>query len=654
MTEDRHYRIPRVLKDEDDLNPSNPSPGATFQDIAEIRFSRRAALKGLLATSALTAVGTALAPLQKAHAAAGESTLKFSEIPHAYDAEFHVADGYEAQILLRWGDKVLADAPEFTPGKLTAEAQAKQFGYNCDFIGYMPLPAGSDNSENGLLFINHEYTIPHLMFPGFADDKAAFEGTTADSTAVELEAHGGTVVEVKKEAGAWKVVDGSKYNRRITLNTEMEIGGPAAGHDRMKTSADPTGRKVLGMINNCAGGWTPWGTILTGEENFHQYFGGDPAGTAEATNHKRYGIKAEPSYPWGKFVDRFDVTKEPNEPNRFGWIVEVNPYEPDQAPVKRTALGRFKHEGAQAVVGADGRVVAYTGDDERFEYVYKYVSNGTFDPAAGVANSALLDDGVLHVAKFSDDGNVDWLPLVHGQGELTEANGFKSQADVLIEARRAADLLGATKMDRPEDIEADPKTGKVYLVLTKNDKRKPEQVDAVNARADNKWGHIVELTPPTKDGKLDHAAAKFAWNIFIQAGNPKDAAQGAKYGGEVSESGWFACPDNVAFDPKGRIWIATDGFPDFGIHDGVWAADLDGAGRAITKHFLGCPRGAELCGPVFTPDGQTLFVAVQHPAEEDESNFDKPTTRWPDFADGVPPRPSVLAIVKKGGGEIGS
>jgi hypothetical protein len=249
---------------------------------------------------------------------------------------------------------------------------------------------------------------------------------------------------------------------------------------------------------------------------------------------------------------------------------------------------------------------------------------------------------------------VEWLPLVHGQGELTEANGFKSQADVLIEARRAADLLKATKMDRPEDIEVDPKSGKVYVVLTKNDKRKADQVDAVNARAENKWGHIVELTPPAKDGKTDHAATKFAWDIFLQAGDPKDAAQGAKYGGEVSESGWLACPDNVAFDPQGRIWISTDGFTDFGVHDGVWAADTDGAGRAITKHFVGCPRGAEMCGPVFTPDGQTLFVSVQHPGEEDESNFDNPTTRWPDFADGVPPRPSVVAIVKKGGGEIGS
>jgi secreted PhoX family phosphatase len=652
MTDDRHYRMPRILKDEDDLNPSNPSAGVSFQDIAAVRFSRRAALKGLLATSALTAVGTAVAPMRAARATPADSSLKFTEIPHAMDANLHVAEGYEAQILLRWGDKVLDGAPEFAPGKLTADGQSKQFGYNCDFIGYLPLPAGSDNSENGLLFVNHEYTNPHVMFPGFADAKAAAAGTTADSTAIELAAHGASIVEVRREGGVWKSVDGSKYNRRLTLNTEMAISGPAAGHDRLKTSADPSGKTVLGMINNCSGGWTPWGTILTAEENFHQYFGGDPAGTPEAGNYKRYGMKGEPSYPWGKFVDRFDVTKELNEANRFGWIVEVNPYDPAQAPVKRYALGRFKHEAAQAVVSADGRVVAYTGDDEIFEYVYRYVSNGTFDAGAGLANSALLDDGTLYVARFADDGSVEWLPLVHGEGELTEANGFKSQADILIETRRAADLLKATKMDRPEDIEIDPKSGKVFVVLTKNNKRKTDQVDAMNARPENLWGHIVELAPPAKDGKTDHAAAKFAWDMFLQAGDPKDAAQGAKYGGEVSDSGWFANPDNIAFDPKGRLWIATDGFPDFGVHDGVWAADTEGAGRAVTKHFLGCPQGAELCGPVFTPDGQTLFVSEQHPGED--ANFDAPSTRWPDFADTMPPRPSVVAIVKKGGGEIGS
>lgn len=649
MINDRHYRVPTVLKDEDDSRPSNQTPGVTFAELADIRFSRRAALTGLLATSALTAVG-GLIP-SKAQAATPTSSLQFAEIPHGMDDKLHVAEGYDAQILLRWGDKVAADAPEFDPMTQSGASQAKQFGYNCDFIAYMPLPAGSTNSENGLLYVNHEYTDPHVMFPGFADEKAAAEGTTADSTAVELEAHGGSIVEIKKEGGAWKAVDGSQYNRRITLNTEMTIVGPAAGHDRLKTSADPSGTKVLGMINNCGGGWTPWGTVLTAEENFHQYFGGDPAGTPEEGNYKRYGMKGEPSYPWGKFVDRFDVTKELNEANRFGWIVEINPYDPASTPVKHTALGRFKHEAANTAISADGKLVVYSGDDERFEYVYKYVSNGTYDPAKGFENSALLDDGTLYVAKFAANGGVEWLPLVHGQGPLTDANCFKSQADVLIETRKAGDLLGATKMDRPEDIEVDPISGKAYVVLTKNDKRKSDQLDPTNPRAKNLWGHIIELLPPAKNGKADHAAANFTWDMFIRAGNPKDA-MGAWYGGDVTDAGWFANPDNLAFDPKGRMWIATDGFPDHGVHDGVWATDTEGVGRAVTKHFLGCPSGAELCGPAFTPDGQTFFVSVQHPSED--GSFDAPTTRWPDFDDKMPPRPSVVAIVKKGGGEVGA
>ena len=654
MRNDDHYRLPPVLKDEDDSRPSNSSRNETFAGLADIRFSRRAALTGLLATTALTAGAGVLAPLSGARAATIDSSLKFAEIPHGYDANLHIPEGYEAQILLRWGDKVAADAPDFAPGRVTAADQARQFGYNCDFIAYLPLPAGSTNSENGLLFVNHEYTNPHMMFPGFADAKAAVEGTTAETTAVELEAHGASIVEVKKENNAWKVVEGSQYNRRLTLSTEMALSGPAAGHDRLKTSADPSGTSVLGMINNCGGGLTPWGTILTAEENFHQYFGGDPSTGAEAANYKRYGIKGEPSYPWGKFVDRFDVGKELNEPNRFGWVVEINPYDPSWKPVKRTALGRFKHEAAATVISADGRLVLYSGDDERFEYVYKFVSTGTFDPAKGLDNAALLDDGTLHVAKFAADGTLQWLPLIHGEGPLTEANGFKSQADILIETRRAADLLGPTKMDRPEDVDIDPLTGRVFVVMTKNDKRKVDQVDPMNRRAENKWGHIIELTPPAKDGKVDHAATTFAWDMFIQAGNPAEAQQQAQYGGAVSDSGWFANPDNVAFDPKGRLWIATDGFPDHGVHDGLWGTDTQGAGRAVTKHFLGCPSGAELCGPAFTPDGQTLFVAVQHPGEEDGSNFDTPTTRWPDFADNMPPRPSVVAVVKKGGGEIGA
>jgi len=257
------------------------------------------------------------------------------------------------------------------------------------------------------------------------------------------------------------------------------------------------------------------GHNFSAEENFNGYFGGDPTGTDEAENLKRYGIKSEPSYAWSKFETRFDVTNEPHEPNRFGWIVEIDPYDPASQPVKRTALGRLKHEAATTLVNRDGRLVVYMGDDERFEYIYKYVSEETFDPAKGKANSNLLDQGTLFVGRFAANGTMEWLPLQFGQGPLSPANGFSSQADVLIEARRAADFLGATKMDRPEDIKTNPKTGFVYAVLTKNDKRKPDQVDGVNARPENLWGQIVELTPPMRDGSLDHAATRFGWDVFI-------------------------------------------------------------------------------------------------------------------------------------------
>lgn len=651
MTES-HYRTPVRINDEDDNNPSNLSAGPVMTDLIAQRMSRRTALKGLLASAAVSAIGVGTGfTARPAQASMG---LSFGEIPHAYDENLHIPAGYTGKAILRWGDPIVAGAADFDAEKRDAAAQAQQFGYNNDFIHFCPLPEGSASSDHGLLVVNHEYTDTHMIFPGFKDAKEALAGATAEMAAYEQAAHGLSVVEIKKEGNAWSLVTASKFNRRITLATEMEIVGPVAGHERLKTSADASGRQVFGTMNNCAGGWTPWGTILSAEENIHQYFGGDPAGTPEAANAKRMGIKGEPSYAWGKFDARFDISKEPNEPNRFGWIIEVDPYNPDAKPVKHTALGRFKHEAATTVINTDGRLVVYTGDDERFEYVYKFVSNGTFDPSKGRANSELLNDGTLFVAKFDADGKVTWMPLLHGQGDLTEANGFKSQADVLIDARRAGDLLGATKMDRPEDIETSDKTGKVYVVLTKNDKRKADDLNPANDRAENKWGHIIEMVPPMTDGKADHAATAFTWSAFIKAGNPGDAAEGSAYGGKVTDAGWFANPDNVAFDASGRLWIATDGFPDFGVHDGLWVTETEGENRAITRHFLGCPRGAELCGPAFTPDGKTLFVSIQHPGEEKGTNFANPSTRWPDFKDGVPARPSVVAVTKDDGGEIGA
>jgi hypothetical protein len=557
--------------------------------------------------------------------------------------------------LIRWGDKVLADAPAFDVAAQSAAAQEKQFGYNCDFIAYMPLPLGSDNSENGLLCINHEYTGAELMFPGLTEE-TKLERMTKEQVEVELAAHGHSVIEIRKQGGTWQPVDGSPFSRRLTFATPMRVSGPAAGHERLKTSADPDGMMVMGTANNCAGGLTPWGTVLVAEENFNGYFGGDAAKMPQADAYKRYGVSSDSWYAWWKFQDRFNVEKEPNEPNRFGWMVEYDPYDPASVPVKRTALGRFKHEGATTIVNKDGRVVAYSGDDERFDYLYRFVTAGTFNPNDRAANMDLLDEGMLSVARFADDGTLQWLPLVFGEGPLTAANGFSSQGDVVIEARRAADLLGATPMDRPEDVEPNPVNGKVYALMTNNSRRKLGQTDAANPRFDNTAGHIIEMTPPGGEGKdADHAADTFTWEHFIIAGDPTWGS--TLYGKGTSKNGWFAAPDGAVIDAKGRLWIATDqggAQAGFGTGDGIWACDTSGDGRAVTRYFFRCPTGAEMAGPAFTPDNKTFFVSVQHPAEDKGSTFDSPSTRWPDFADGMPPRPSVVAITKDDGGEIGT
>jgi hypothetical protein len=652
------------LLEEADGPAHNPTANPTMGEIIAMRFSRRGLLKGALAVSAISATVAPAALLTAERArAAGASAFSFSEVEAGVDDNHHVAEGYDADVLLRWGDPLFPDAPEFDPNAQTAEKQARQFGYNNDYVGYIPLPDAENPTEHGLLVVNHEYTNEHLMFPGIVtivEGKAEIAPADKARIDIEMAAHGGTVAEIRKVGGKWQLVKESPYNRRITAGTEMELTGPAAGSDRLKTAADPSGKKVFGTVNNCAGGVTPWGTYIMAEENFHGYFLGElPAGHREAANYERLGVP-DGTYEWGNFYDRFDVSKEPNEPNRFGWIVEVDPFDANSVPKKRTALGRVKHEGAESIVAKDGRVVFYLGDDERFDYVYKFVTAGTFDPNNRAANMNLLDEGTLYVARFDADGSIAWLPLVHGQGPLTAENGFADQGDVVIETRRAADLLGATKMDRPEDVQPNASNGKVYVMLTNNTRRKAEQVDAANPRAENAFGHIIEITEA--DG--DFAASRGTWEVMLKCGDPSVAEVGSTFSTETSKNGWFGMPDNCAIDAAGRLWVSTDGNSPSGTGrtDGLWAVDTEGEARATSRLFYRVPVGAELCGPVFAPDDQSLFVAVQHPGDGGDdwepfgrqSYYEDLSTRWPDFRDDMPTRPSVVAITRQGGGKVGA
>jgi secreted PhoX family phosphatase len=649
-----------------DNQPLSPAGGDTIGDIIAKRYSRREVMRGTLGVAAATVLfGPTLGGAAKA--VGTPDRFDFTEVEAGADETHHVAEGYRADILLRWGDPLFPDSPPFDPLKQSAAAQLKQFGYNNDYIAFFPL---DDSGNRALLCVNHEYTNEEIMFPDLVrQDTICFPDMTAELVEIEMAAHGVSIVEIARENGRWRPVPDSKFNRRISpANTAMRVDGPAAGHDRMKTSADPAGERILGTLNNCAGGATPWGTYLTAEENVHGYFwsdqcttGGKPPsglGGDQAKSYARYGVPGL-WQAWGKFVDRFNVDKEPNEPNRFGWIVEIDPVDPDSQPVKHTALGRFRHEGAECIVNKDGRVVIYSGDDARFDYVYRFVSHGRYDPEDRAANMKLLAAGTLSVARFDAEGTVTWLPLVFGNPWLTPDFGFTSQADVLIDARLAADLLGATRMDRPEDVQPNPVTGKVYVILTNNKERSAGGEDAANPRPENVFGHIIEMTPP--DG--DHAAECFTWDMLVRCGDPAVAEVGAMWNPDTSDNGWFACPDNAAVDAAGRLWISTDQGEPWPTRraDGLYALETEGDRRRTSKLFFRCPVGAEMCGPCFTPDQETLFVAVQHPGAdgtdrykgfERASSFADPATRWPDFKPDMPPRPSVVAITKVGGGKI--
>ncbi len=628
----------------------NPSNAEAFSDVFNARLSRRQLLKGAALLPLLGLPAGCATPGGRADSGA----ISFAPISASAEDRVRVPAGYTATPLYRWGDPVGSPLgmPEFrTDAGNTAEEQALQAGMHHDGMQYFPLPYGSASSTRGLLAINHEYTDDGLLHAG------GMSNWSADKVRKAQAAHGVSVIEVEARGGRWQVVRPSRYARRITATTPMRIAGPAAGHASLRTAADAAGTEVLGTINNCADGYTPWGTYLTCEENWNNYFVN--AGTIPA-EQRRYGVSAKGAgYRWHEFDARFDAAAHPHEPNRFGWVVEIDPFDPDSKPVKRSALGRIKHEGAALALTRDDRVVFYMGDDQQFEYIYKFVSRDAYNRNDRAANRDLLDHGTLYVATFNADGAGEWRELTHGKNGLTAANGFASQADVLIKTRQAGDAAGATKMDRPEWTAVNPKDNSVYCTLTNNSARGAKDrpgVDAANPRANNTFGHIIRW----RESGDDPAATAFRWDIFVLAGDPllADANKHGNIKGDV-----FGSPDGLWFDPAGRLWIQTDvstSVLNRGDYAGVGNNQMlcaDIASGRIAR-FLTGPKGCEVTGIAETPDGATMFINIQHPGETASERNDpaKPmaVSSWPDGPAGGRPRAATVVIRKDDGGVIGS
>jgi uncharacterized protein len=644
-----------MMSTNDEDMVSNPSNNEAFEDVIAERMSRRSLLRGgvVAAGAAVAMTGAdALVRVAPAHAdggrphhgygkgfgsPAGTPLLGFQGIPTSTADAVVVPPGYRADVLIAWGDPV-SDGPAFKQdASNTAAEQAQQWGMHNDGIVYFPI---SGSSKRGLIVQNFEYTDDGLLFP---DNIANW---TTDKTAKSLNAHGVGVIEVRRRNSGWEVVRPSKYARRITGQTRITFSGPARGHDLLKTAAEPTGTEVLGTLNNCAMGYTPWGTYLACEENFNGYFRKTaPVNPLEA----RYGINANGfGYLWHTTDSRFQVDATPNEPNRFGWVVELDPFKPDSTPTKRTALGRIKHEGAWVQEARDGRVVVYSGDDERFEYIYRYVSRLPWRQSfrEGVHP---LDDGTLYVAKFNANGYGEWLKLSPENPLLATW----SLGDIMVRTRQAADIVGATKMDRPEWIDTYPDELMAVATLTNNSNRTAAQIDAANPRPSNVYGHILRW-----GYDVDFTGDGFWWDVFALCGDRDVPAHGSTVNGDK-----YGSPDGLYVAPSGRMWIQTDvsantininAYAGFGNNQMLCA---DPTTRR-TRRFLVGPNTCEITGCFATPDETTMFVGIQHPGELPSGGANtgdpKQFSNWPGGPASGRPRSALLVITKDDGGQIGS
>lgn len=650
---------PAAHIDSEDIS-TNLSANAEFQTVVDSAVSRRGFLRsgtGLTAAMFLGLGGGLAGCATSASHSSGKPLMGFKAIPISTSDSLQIAPGYTASVLAPWGTPLIDGAPNFKgDGSEDAATQALQVGDNHDGIHFFALDGKNDE---GLLVMNHEYCTVDEKTGAYVwlfGSKGADVRKTwsKDNVHKSMNAHGVSVIHIQKNAkGQWDLVKGSAYHRRITAFSAMEMTGPAAGDALLQTKGDPSGRRAQGTFNNCGNGFTPWGTYLTCEENFNNYFGTSGAEDRRNAAQKRYGLSAKGStFQWEKHEARFDYAKEPNESNRFGWIVEIDPFNPGSIAQKRTALGRFKHENAAFALTKDGRAVVYMGDDQVNDYIYKFVSDGKY--TKGGDNSQLLDKGKLYVARFDAGkavgdfaGTGEWLLLdKQANPKLQADSSFANQAAVLVHARMAGDVVGATKMDRPEWVSVHPKTGEVYVTLTNNTSR--TVADEANPRAKNVYGQIVRW----REAGGDAAATTFEWDIFVLAGNPtvhterKDLRAGLA---NITADNTFNSPDGLAFDADGRLWIQTDGkYSNQGDYAGQGNNQMlcaDPVTKEIRRFFVG-PKEAEVTGITFTPDHKTMFINIQHPGEEGDSH-------WPGGGSTIP-RSATVVITKDDGGVIGT
>jgi secreted PhoX family phosphatase len=615
-----------ILQMSHDEIPSNRSANRPFESVLETYLERRTVLKGGLAAAIVTMTG--FAPVADAKhkpkgRQKGRGLMNFEPVPLAAGngPMPAISPDYEYQVLIPWGEPLEPSGPAYVYPPSAAD-QARQIGIGHDGMWFFPLDKGKgkgkESNKEGMLAINHEFgRNPHVYAKPFPE--------SLEDVRVSQHAHGVSVVEIKESRGKWETVE-SERARRIHVNTPVTFSGPVAGHELLRT---PNGNIPLGTVNNCANGYTPWGTYLTCEENFNGYFGATHFTNTwvASEEQQRYGFTDNGfDYGWHLFDRRFDLSDADyrNEENRFGWVVEIDPMDATQVPVKRTALGRIKHEGVALAEGKDGRVVAYMGDDQRFDYIYKFVSDGNWEQMRAMGKSP-LDEGKLYVARFNDDGSGDWLELTIDNPAL--AARFADQAEVLTYARIAADIVGATPMDRPEWTTVAPDET-VYCTLTNNSRR--TVADAANPLAPNNDGHIIRWRDTHK-----HTGLSFEWDIFLIAEET--------HGTEES----FADPDGLWADPDGRLFIQTDGGQKDGLNNQMLVADTETG--EIRRLFTGV-TGDEITGIAVTPDRRTMFINTQHPG-----NGDPALTNFPAPLDGVTvPRDCTFVITRKNGGIIGS